>query len=221
MEKAQTVTARQKQWRAGYYLVGNLMLASGITLNTVTGLGVSPLISMPFCISEIWSLSFPFMTFLAYSTFVGIQFLLRWKGSRLWDLLQLPFSMVFSLLLSLCGMIFDFSLPHLWQNLLVLLLAIVLTGVGAALMVDMRLIANPADALAQTVGEVTKRGMGFGKNLIDFTAVGITVLIGLLAAGRLVGVGIGTVLSMILIGRVVAIFNHFCKKRITQQAGLA
>lgn len=85
MEKAQTVTARQKQWRAGYYLVGNLMLASGITLNTVTGLGVSPLISMPFCISEIWSLSFPFMTFLAYSTFVGIQFLLRWKGSRLWE----------------------------------------------------------------------------------------------------------------------------------------
>lgn len=168
----QTATTHQKVMRAVIYLVGIVTLAVGITLNTITGLGVSPLISMPFCVSQIWSLSFPVMTFIAYSAFVGIQFLLRGKHSRIRDLLQLPFSLVFSGLLSLCGMVLDFTLPHLWQNLLLLVLGIVLTGVGAAMTVNMRLVANPADALAQTVGEVTKKGMGLGKNIIDFSGSG-------------------------------------------------
>lgn len=109
----QTATTHQKVMRAVIYLVGIVTLAVGITLNTITGLGVSPLISMPFCVSQIWSLSFPVMTFIAYSAFVGIQFLLRGKHSRIRDLLQLPFSLVFSGLLSLCGMVLDFTLPHL------------------------------------------------------------------------------------------------------------
>ena len=175
---------------------------------------------MPFCVSQIWSLSFPVMTFIAYSAFVGIQFLLRGKHSRIRDLLQLPFSLVFSGLLSLCGMVLDFTLPHLWQNLLLLVLGIVLTGVGAAMTVNMRLVANPADALAQTVGEVTKKGMGLGKNIIDFSAVGITLLIGLIAVHRPVGIGVGTVVAMIGIGRVVAIFNHFFKEKMNRAAGL-
>ena len=216
----QTATTHQKVMRAVIYLVGIVTLAVGITLNTITGLGVSPLISMPFCVSQIWSLSFPVMTFIAYSAFVGIQFLLRGKHSRIRDLLQLPFSLVFSGLLSLCGMVLDFTLPHLWQNLLLLVLGIVLTGVGAAMTVNMRLVANPADALAQTVGEVTKKGMGLGKNIIDFSAVGITLLIGLIAVHRPVGIGVGTVVAMIGIGRVVAIFNHFFKEKMNRAAGV-
>ena len=79
----QTATTRQKTIRAVIYLVGIVTLAVGITINTITGLGVSPLISMPFCISQIWQLSFPVLTFITYSVFVGIQFLLRGKNSRL------------------------------------------------------------------------------------------------------------------------------------------
>ena len=100
------------------------------------------------------------------------------------------------------------------------MLGIVLTGVGAAMTVNMRLVANPADALAQTVGEVTQKGMGLGKNIIDFSAVGITLLIGLIAVRRPVGIGIGTVVAMIGIGRVVAMFNHFFKAKMNQAAGL-
>ena len=216
----QIATTHQKTMRLVIYLAGIITLAFGITISTITGLGVSPLISMSFCVSEIWDLSFPMLTFIMYSLFVGIQFLLRGRHSRIRDLLQLPFSLVFSGILSLCGMILNFTLPHLWQNLLLLILGIVLTGVGAAMTVNMRLVANPADALAQTVGEVTKKGMGLGKNIIDFSAVGITLLIGLIAVHRPVGIGIGTVVAMIGIGRVVAIFNHFFKEKMNRAAGL-
>ena len=37
----------------------------------------------------------------------------------------------------------------------------------------------------------------------------ITCAIGFIFRGRLVGIGIGTVISMIAVGRCIAVFNHF------------
>ena len=38
------------------YFIGVVILATGLTLNTKAGLGVSPIISVPFSISEIFDL---------------------------------------------------------------------------------------------------------------------------------------------------------------------
>ena len=45
-------------YRGLFYLMGLLILALGITLNTKTGLGVSPIISVSFSISTIWHFNF-------------------------------------------------------------------------------------------------------------------------------------------------------------------
>ena len=58
--------------------------------------------------------------------------------------------------------------------------------------------------------------MGFGKNLFDFSAIVISLAIGLIGAGRPVGIGIGTVIAMVCTGRVIAAFNHFAKKKIDE-----
>ena len=58
--------------------------------------------------------------------------------------------------------------------------------------------------------------MGFGKNLFDFSAIVISLAIGLIDAGRPVGIGIGTVIAMVCTGRVIAAFNHFTKKKIEE-----
>ena len=207
-------------FRIAAYLIGIATLAAGITLNTKTGLGVSPLVSISFGISELWNLNFAAMTFLVYSAFVGIQALLLRRRFQLRTLLQIPFSFVFSLLLDLFSALLDYHFTLLWQNLLLLAVGIVLTGIGACLTVNMKFIANPADGLAGTVGEVTRRGMGFGKNIIDISAVVITLLIGLIFGHRVVGIGIGTVLSMILTGRIIALVNYLFKEKMTQAAGL-
>lgn len=46
-------------YRGLFYLMGLLILALGITLNTKTGLGVSPIISVSFSISTIWHFTIP------------------------------------------------------------------------------------------------------------------------------------------------------------------
>ena len=42
----------------------------------------------------------------------------------------------------------------------------------------MKIVPNPADGLAQAVGDALHKGMGFGKNTIDFISVLITCGIG-------------------------------------------
>ena len=74
-------------YRWTLYLFGMLVLALGLTLNTKAGLGVSPIISIAFAVSEIWSLNFGDTTFLLYILFVAAQFLICGKRSRLTDLL--------------------------------------------------------------------------------------------------------------------------------------
>ena len=208
------------------YSLGVILLSAGITLNTKTALGVSPLISLPFSVSEIWLLNFPMMTFILYAFFVALQFILKGKDRQMKDLLQLPLSIVFSLLLDVFGRGYDMALSAtgidmgpLIPRIGLLIVAVAMTGVGASMMISMDLIPNPADGLAKTVGDVLGKGLGFGKNEIDFSSVAVTCLVGIIASGRLVGVGIGTIIGMVGVGRCIAGFNYLFHHRMMLAIG--
>ena len=207
------------------YGLGIVILALGITLNTKTGLGVSALVSIAYTVAGAWNLNFALMTFLLYTSFALIEIGLKWiflpqLRKEIWrDLLQIPFSLAFSLLLNVYGDLIP-AAEQIGVKIVMLILAIVCTGIGAATIVDMHLIPNPADGLAQTLGMVTKRGMGLGKNLLDCSCVGISVLIGFLARGQLIGIGIGTIVAMIGVGRVVALFNRCMESKLCNMAGV-
>ena len=47
----------KKFYRGMMYCIGLMILALGIILNTKTGLGVSPIISIPYSISKIWNIN--------------------------------------------------------------------------------------------------------------------------------------------------------------------
>lgn len=207
------------------YGLGIVILALGITLNTKTGLGVSALVSIAYTVANAWNLNFALMTFLLYTCFALIEVGLKWGflpplRKVIWkDLLQIPFSLAFSLLLNVFGGIIPVA-EHVGAQIVMLVLAIVCTGIGAAMIVDMHLIPNPADGLAQTLGMVTKKGMGLGKNLLDCSCVEISAVIGFVARGRLIGIGIGTIAAMIGVGRVVALFNRCFETKLCRTAGV-
>lgn len=215
--------------RYAIYLSGMIILALGITLNTKTDLGVSPLISMPFAVSQIWHINFALLAFIMYSFFTLLEIFLKGKNREAKDLLQLPFSLVFSLLLqflgdgydSLAGVIDILNMQTLAPRIIMLIIGVALTGIGVSMTVNMKFIPNPADGLAKAVGDKCGRNLGFGKNLIDISSVRITCIIGLLSSGHLVGVGIGTIVAMIGVGRCIFGFNYFLKNKMLSATGLA
>ena len=146
------------------YTLGMLVLALGLTLNTKTGLGVSPIISVAFGVSEIWGLNFGDVTFLLYGLFVAGQIALRRGRGWLADLLQLPLSLAFSRVLNVYSAVIPYRCEahSLWENLLLLAAAMLLTGIGAAVTVNMRLVPNPGDGIVAAVAERLGRDQGFG-----------------------------------------------------------
>ena len=105
--------------RWGFYLMGLMILAMGLTLNTKAGLGVSPIISLSYAASVIWNRNFGDMTFVLYGIFVLIQAAihLREKGEAgrsllMKDALQFPLSIVFTRFLN----VFSVCIPSLEES---------------------------------------------------------------------------------------------------------
>ena len=105
-------------------------------------------------------------------------------------------------------------------GLLVLALAFLCTGVGAALSLSMRIVPNPGDGIVQAIADRIGKSVGFTKNCFDLVNITVTITLGLLLTGRLVGVGIGTVLAVICVGRVIALFHCTVGGRVSALSGL-
>ena len=234
---------KQITTRITIYIAGLLILALGIILNTKAGLGVSPIISVAYSISQINNFNFGNTTLGLYTVFVIIEIILHITGNMrnrknqdralapanknslkfiiLMDILQIPLSLIFTRFMNLFSAnIPDFSpkgantVPHFCLQLLVLLAALILTGIGAAMSLNMRIIPNPGDGIVQAIADTVHKSVGLTKNCFDLFNVIFTTCIGLIFTGHLIGIGIGTVLSMIGVGRVIAIFNHFTGEKM-------
>ncbi|MBO4945920.1 MAG: hypothetical protein J6C88_00005 [Lachnospiraceae bacterium] len=198
-----------------------VILAFGITMNTKTGLGVSPIISIAYSVSTIWKLNFGNMTMALYCVFVIAQFIIRGKDRKWSDLLQIPVALLVSQLLNLFSWLMrDFHFESFWINLAFLILAILLTGLGVVLSVDMRLVPNPGDGIVQAISDRTGKSLGLTKNLFDIGCIITTIVLGLTMEGKLIGIGLGTVLAVIGVGCAIALFNLLLWGPTTKAAGL-
>ena len=208
---------KEKTFRCIFYLIGNIVLASGLSLNTKAGLGVIPIISTAYIFSDISGFSFGDTTFVLYCTFVAAQLCMikDWKV-----LLQIPFSIVFTRFGNLFSTLFTIQPSTLSSQLITLSAAILLTGIGVALTVNMRIVPNPGDGIVNAIGPVIGKDMGFSKNLFDSFCVIIKLVIGLFTSRLFYGIGPGTVIAVLATGRVIHIFNQFTKYRLDTLAGL-
>lgn len=214
---------KQTMIRWSVYLLGLLFLAFGIALSIKTALGISPISSVAFCISELCHFNLGVVNFVVYAVFVAAQFILRGKNSRIIDLLQLAVSFIFSWALDMLVQLIPYEAANhsFAVNFALLLVSIVFIGIGVSGSVQMRLIPNPGDGIVQAVAEKTGWEHGFAKNVFDIGCVCVTTAMSLIVARRLVGVGVGTVAAMLGVGRVVALFNRFVMKKLRVAAGVA
>lgn len=194
------------------YIIGLIVLALGIILNTKTNLGVSPLISVSYCVSELAQINMGNVTFIWYMVFVLVEVVSHICTKRykviVTDVLQIPLSMVFTRFMNLFSAILPEVGENMGKRLLFLAVAIVLTGVGIALTLNARLVPNPGDGIVQALADCSGKKVSAMKNILDAACVLITIIISLVFEGKIIGVGIGTVLAVIFVGRVVAVCNR-------------
>lgn len=199
------------------FVVGMNVLAIGIILNTKSLLGVGSINTLPYALANILSVSLGTMTIMVYLVFIIIQLILL-KRFDLQVIIQLPFSFIFGYLIDFYDLFFSYEPTAFYMQIVILIIAIVLTALGAFLMVLGDIVLNPADGLVHTIGKVTNKDFGFVKNIADLVFIVLTVVICLVTKGYILGIGIGTVVSAIFISRFVAlyqnIYNHLQESKI-------
>lgn len=214
-------TKKRTVYRIFFYILGICTLALGLTLSTKTNLGASAIIAVAFSISELCGMQLGDATLILYIVFIAVQIVLHlMPGKRapfdkrrelIIDILQLPFSIIFTRLLNLyaAGIPSPQTLP---ARFAVLVLAIILIGCGAALTLDMRLVASPGDGIVQAISDRSGLELGLTKNIVDVACVLFTCVLTLVCAHHIIGIGIGTLAGMLGTGRVIAIFNRLFGK---------
>ena len=93
-------------------------------------------------------------------------------------------------------------------RILVLVLAVILIGIGAAFTLDMRLVVSPGDGIVQAVSDRSGLELGLTKNIVDVCCVLATCALSLAFTRHIIGIGIGTLAGMLGTGRVIALFNR-------------
>lgn len=189
------------------YLVGMLLLAVGIVLNTRTGLGVAAVASFPFAINQITGLSLGNASMFMYLVLVVLQLVLVRKAD-LKILLQIPFSVGFGVILDFVNNKLSIRANTLVSGLALLLVAVLTIASGVFMMVKCDLILNPVDGAVKTMSDVFKVKFGRVKIIFDASFVTLTIVTSLVFTGSIIGIGIGTVIAVLLMGNTIQFMVH-------------
>lgn len=202
------------------YMAGLCLLALGIVLNTKTTLGVAPINSMAYTVSVLLDIGLFGPFFVMQCLFFAAIIAVKGKNLKKIDFLEVPVSVVFS---SFVG-VFDETISLVPQTAFskaaLLIAACVITGIGITLILDMRIAPSPPDGFMQAVADRLGKDLGLVKNFVDCGAVLVGCSIGLIFGGRIIGIGIGTVVTMVMVGRVVWLVNKLFKKKLLAVAGM-
>lgn len=85
---------------------------------------------------------------------------------------------------------------------------------------NMRIIPNPGDGIVQAIADTIHKSTGFTNELLRSVQHRVTISVGLIFAHHLVGIGLGTVLAVIGVGRAIAAFNYLFYEKTKTLAGL-
>lgn len=200
--------ARPGGWlqRLFLYLVGMLLVAVGVAWSIRSGLGISPVTSLPYVLSLVSGLDLAVAVVLVYLVFVGIQFLLEPKAFRVYHLLEVVVAVLFGAFTDISKwMINQIPLPELnyTGRLLLLAVSMVLIAIGVVLYVNTHLIPMAMEGMQKAFAHRFHKEFGHIKILVDTGVVLLAAALSLVCTHTLVGIREGTVLSAIVIGKIV------------------
>ncbi len=203
--------------RLSVYIIGMTVLAVGLSLAAQSGLGTSALTAVAFVLGKRIGIPFADATLGMFVVFVLIEILVeKQKTARriVKLLLQIPLSIAFTQVMGLVQRLVVLTGAGLPVRILVMLLSIVCTGVGAAMTLRADLIPNPGDGVVKALADWAGKPLGNVKNIFDILNVALAAALSVILLGRIEGVGIGTVCAMLGVGRVIALFGYIFPKRI-------
>ena len=195
-----------------FFILGVAINSFGIAFVTKSAMGTSQISSIPYVFSlEFPSISCGMWTFLFNILFILLQVVLLKKDFHPIQFFQILVNVLFSGLIDLSMSALSFFQPEaLWLRILSLLFGCLILALGICIEVAPDVLVVPGEGIVRALAQTTKIKFGTVKVYFDVTLIVIAGILSLLFFQKFNGVGIGTVVSAIVVGRFVNWINlHF------------
>lgn len=192
------------------YLISLFIISLGASLSIKANLGTSPLICIPYVGSLIGNISVGTACFIFNILLIAIQVILLRSGFEKRQYLQIVIGTIYSVFMDFTLMLIGFINPADYiSQIAVLLASCIVMAFGVLLEIKTEVVYLPGDGFIVAIAEVLKKEFGKVKPYSDVSFVLIAAVLSLLFLGQLAGVREGTVISAIIIGPIVGLFEKY------------
>lgn len=199
--------------RIAIYCLGLFIVAMGISLSVKSNLGVSPVNSLPYIMSLIFGIELGLCVTLVFISMIVVQILILRKEFKIYDTLQVFCASLFGYFVTLANIVFSSLTPeHYIVRIIYLLISIVMIGIGIYIYLQANLIPLPAEGVVMALKKKTVFQFHNIKVGFDLTMVIASLVISLLFFQKIHGIGVGTILASIFIGKVVGVVPRILEK---------
>ena len=199
--------------RVVFYCIGLLILAFGVVFSVNSDLGVSPANSFPYVVSLILNTKMGNCVTVIFICYILLQIVILRKDFQWINLTQILFSTLFGKFVDFAKMILgDFCIPTYAGRLSMLAISIVLIAVGISMYMGAKLVNMPTEGLASAIAsKLPKKEFHHVKVMVDCASVGTGIVLSLIFLGGLQGIREGTIISAIVIGKIIPYANKVTK----------
>lgn len=195
------------------YFGGMLIMTLGVAVSVKSGLGVSPISSVPYTMTVVSGMELGLATTIFSVAAALLEIPVLRKKYKAFNLLQIPVSIVFGAFMTFCVKLVR-QIPDPSSFVFKLILAVISTVIVAAgvfLYVSSELIPLPTEGFLIAITQVTDYRFAALKVIGDVAMVLISLITCMIVLHAFGSIGIGTVISAILVGNEVKILTKLYK----------
>ena len=194
--------------RLVFFALGIVINSFGVALITLGNLGTSAISSVPYvCSLQFPMFSFGVTTFIWNILLILLQVVLLRRDFKPFQFLQIMVNVLFSAMIDVSMAILGVLHPTmLWEQFLCIGLGCVALAFGIVIELAPNVVVVPGEERSPFVTSGVR--VGTVKAVFDITLIIIAAVLSLIFFHGLRGVGIGTVISAVLVGPIINIVNR-------------
>lgn len=197
-------------FRYFYFTVGLALNSFGVAFITKSALGTSQISSIPYVFSlRFEDLSFGVFTFILNVVFILLQIIILRRDFRPVQFLQVAANLLFSAFIDVSMYLLSWFSPEaLLARSVSLILGCAILAAGISIEVAPNVIVVPGEGIVRAISKASGREFGKVKVAFDITLIAVALTCSLVFFHQLRGLGIGTVVSAVIVGRFVSLFDR-------------
>lgn len=195
------------------FLLSLVIMGFGIALVTKSGLGTSAVSSVPYVLSNVFTLSFGTFTFIINMLYFVIQILVLRKDFPKNQYFQIVVGPVLGIFIDLSMFILkNIDLSNYLLKVVILLVGCFIVAYSIWLQLEANVVINPTEGIVKVLADKTNVKFSSMKTYFDIFLVVVASLISFIGLGKIVGVREGTLISAFVVGYFIKLINTMTKR---------